>query len=386
MKLLNGLSRSEFLSKYWQKKPLCIQQAIPNFSTPVSQQHLTTLSQLSEVESRIITGSDIETWECHYGPFDHAFFTSLPDKNWTLLVQSVDHHIPAVARLLEQFDFIPNWRVDDIMISLASDGGSVGPHIDQYDVFLLQAEGQRHWQINDKDYTESDLIDHSELKLLSEFNSLQDWILEPGDMLYLPPGVAHYGIAKGDCITISIGFRAPTDQELLAAFADDLPLTQTPFFYTDPELSLQNHCGEIDKHHISYIHQMMINRIIDDETFQQWFGRFITDSRTRDEQINDDCSFEDFDILFKQHHILNRYGDIRISYIQQTDHLDLFIAGQHEQVPANLTEFIQYLSQHRQLEYDKITAMPEKAKVVEILFTMYQFGYFYFDESTLITD
>lgn len=386
MKLLNGLSRSEFLAKHWQKKPLLIQQAIANFKSPINKQQLIELSHESSIESRVVTANETQAWNCEYGPFEPEYFPSLEDKHWTLLVQSVDHFLPEVAELLELFDFIPTWRIDDIMISYANDGGSVGPHLDQYDVFLLQAVGQRQWLINDEDYTEDDLLEDSELKLLAEFNHNKDYLLKVGDMLYLPPGVAHHGIANGDCITISIGFRAPTDHELLAAFADDLPISQAPFFYTDPDLTLQRHCGEIDKQHIDYIYQMMMNRMVNDEQFEQWFGRYISEARSSNEQYHDDCSFDDFDILFKQHQNLIRMGDVRINFIRQTEHIDLFVAGQHDELDHNQLEFIQYLSQHRTIAYDKIANLQYAKQSFGFLYKYYQLGLFFFNESTITTN
>lgn len=387
MKLLNGLSRSEFLQQHWQKKPLLINQALEKFSCPVTKHYLFELACNEQVESRIII-QDLksDSWQCEYGPFELDFFSQLPNTNWTLLVQSVDHHHTDIAALLELFDFIPNWRVDDIMISFAVDGGNVGAHLDNYDVFLLQAEGQRHWHINETDYSDDDYIEDLELKILSEFKSKQDWLLNPGDMLYLPPGVAHHGIAKGECMTISIGFRAPNDQELLSAFVDDLPLNQSPLFYSDPELELQNYSGEINKQQLEYIHELMVSRIVHDNEFEQWFGRFITETRSRLDEVNPEINFEDFHILYKQNKQLIRYGDVRISFIKQQEHIDLFIAGQHKEFKLNEIDFIQFLSQNRKLDYEEVFKFSENEQFLVLLHIFYLDGLYYFDDESTFSD
>ncbi len=387
MKLLNGLSRSEFLQQHWQKKPLLIQQGIPKFKCPISKQQLFELACNEIVESRLII-EDIKenSWQCEYGPFEIDNFKQLSNDNWTLLVQSVDHYHKEIALLLDLFDFIPNWRIDDIMISYAVNGGNVGPHLDQYDVFLLQAYGERHWHINEIGYSDDDFIEDHELKILSEFESEQDWILKPGDILYLPPGVAHHGIAKGECITISIGFRAPNDHELLSAFVDDISMNPSSFFYTDPELELQNHSGEIKKHHIEYIHQMMLSRIVHDDEFEQWFGRFITDNRTFDEIDISEINFEDFDVLYKQQSKLTRYGNVRVSYIQQQDHVDLFIAGQHESLKLNELELVQFLSKSRELLYENVLELSNSEQALNLLHSFYQQGFYYFEDESTFSD
>lgn len=207
--LLGGLSPREFMRRHWQRKPLLIRQAIPGFKPSLSITDIRQLVKREEVESRLIW-RDAKGWNMKTGPL-----SKLPPQkqaNWTALAQSVDLHDDATAALLRQFRFISDARLDDAMISIASDGGGVGPHFDSYDVFLLQAHGKRRWRISQqKDLT---LIPGMPLKILQNFQPEDEYVLEPGDMLYLPPHVAHDGIAEGDCMTISIGFRAPTEATL----------------------------------------------------------------------------------------------------------------------------------------------------------------------------
>jgi len=218
--LLGGLSPADFMRRYWQRKPLLIRQAIPGFKPPLNIAALKKLARRDDVESRLIWRED-GAWQMEQGPFARLPKAGEPD--WTLLVQSVDLHSDAASALLQQFRFIPDARLDDIMISVASDGGGVGPHFDSYDVFLLQAAGRRRWRYGRQQ--DLSLQPGLPLKILSRFTPEHDVVLEPGDMLYLPPQAAHDGIALGDgCMTISIGFRAPTQaalaRGLLEAAAD----------------------------------------------------------------------------------------------------------------------------------------------------------------------
>ena len=223
MQLLGGLSAEEFLQQYWQKKPLLIRQAIPGYSAPLSPDELAGLACEQEVESRLILEKDANApWRLELGPFTESRFSQLPATHWTLLIQKANQLLPQLAELLDQFNFIPNWRVDDVMVSYAPTFGSVGPHLDQYDVFLLQGLGTRRWQISTQDCSQTPLLENTELRILREFTPEQDWLLEPGDMLYLPPRFPHHGVAIDPSITLSIGFRAPGRRDMIGALAHHL--------------------------------------------------------------------------------------------------------------------------------------------------------------------
>ncbi len=245
--LLGGLTPHQFMQEYWQKKPLLIRQAIPGFTPPVDRRALFELADQDDVESRLITFFR-NRWKMDHGPFSAAHLPALKSKQWTLLVQSVNLVNPAIAQLMGQFRFIPDAQLDDVMISYATDGGGVGPHFDSYDVFLLQAHGKRHWQISSQNNLE--LRPGLPLKILAEFQPEEEWTLEPGDMLYLPPQYAHDGVAQGECMTYSIGFRAPGFRELsghfLAWLADSLE--DHPDFhgiYTDSDQKPTEHPARI---------------------------------------------------------------------------------------------------------------------------------------------
>lgn len=214
---ISGMPEPErFLRGYWQQQPVLIRQAFADFRCPISMDEIAGLALEESVESRLIRGSDRVGWDLAHGPFDEATLTGLPERDWTLLVQDVDKLLPELAPVLDRFAFLPRWRLDDLMISIAADGGSVGAHRDRYDVFLLQAEGRRRWLIDHQ--PNSDLEDETggPLRLLRDFRTSDDLMLEPGDMLYLPPGIPHHGIADGNCQTWSIGFRGPKPADLLA--------------------------------------------------------------------------------------------------------------------------------------------------------------------------
>jgi 50S ribosomal protein L16 3-hydroxylase len=209
--LLGGLSPHAFMRRHWQKKPLLIRQALPGVAPPVTRAQLFELAASDAVESRLVV-QDRGRWALRHGPFKRRDLPALKAPRWTLLVQGLDLHVDAAHALLSRFRFVPDARLDDLMVSYASDGGGVGPHVDSYDVFLLQLQGRRRWRIGRVD--DPVLVDGAPLKILSNFVAEQEWLLEPGDMLYLPPHWAHEGVAQGACMTGSIGFRAAGRTEL----------------------------------------------------------------------------------------------------------------------------------------------------------------------------
>ena len=237
--LLGGLSPAQFMKRYWHKKPLLIRQAIPDMQAFLSRGALFDLAARDDVQSRLViqqAASAKQPWRLRHGPFARRGLPPLKQLGWTLLVQSVDLIDARMQALREQFRFIPDVRLDDVMVSYASDGGGVGPHFDSYDVFLLQAQGQRRWRIGRQKNLA--LQEDMPLRILADFQPEQEFVLEPGDMLYLPPRYAHDGVAQGACMTYSIGFRAPDQvelaQALLQGMAEQLADAIPPKRYRDP--------------------------------------------------------------------------------------------------------------------------------------------------------
>ncbi len=264
-----------FLREYWQKKPLLIRNPWSDWQNPLEPDELAGLACAEEVESRLICQNG-NGWQMEQGPLAEERLTGLSESHWTLLVQAVDHHVPAVAELLAPFRFVPNWRIDDVMVSLAADEGGVGAHFDQYDVFLIQGLGRRRWQIGPHCDGGSPLLPHEDLKLLADFEAVEEWVLEPGDILYVPPGIAHNGVAVGsDCMTYSVGFRAPSRSDLLGHYVDEiLDSIAEDDLYRDPDLQRQSNPGEISADALANLQRMMLESLSDPQGFARWFGAF----------------------------------------------------------------------------------------------------------------
>ena len=277
---------ARFLKEYWQKKPLLIRQAFPGYVSPIQPEDLAGLACEEAALSRIVVHDRAnDRWTLRSGPFQEDEFPGMPDHDWTLLVQDVDKWDADVRELLEAFDFLPRWRLDDIMVSFAATGGSVGAHVDQYDVFLLQAQGERHWQIDAGPNPPTAFRDDAELKLLREFTPTHDWVLEPGDMLYLPPGVPHHGVAVNPCLTFSVGMRAPSSAELISDYLDTLVAeADEGVRYHDEDLSPPKDPNEIDADAMKRVVEALnALRMNDPDKLGDWFGRFITTYRAAGE-------------------------------------------------------------------------------------------------------
>ncbi|GMV30672.1 MAG: cupin [Rhodanobacteraceae bacterium] len=280
---LLGMPPAEFLRDYWQKRPLLIRGALADFALPITPEDLAGLACEEAALSRLIERDPKrDLWNVTTGPLDEAIFAGLPRTHWTLLVQDVDKWDMDVAALLERFRFLPRWRVDDVMISYAVDGGGVGAHVDQYDVFLVQGLGQRRWRISDDPHAPKAFRPELELKILAEFAPTHDWVLEPGDALYLPPGIAHDGVAIGDCMTLSVGMRAPAIAEMLGDLVDSLvePLGEDDR-YTDPDLAPARDPYEIDAAALARVGRAVARlRELPDAELHEWFGRYVTAYRS----------------------------------------------------------------------------------------------------------
>lgn len=313
--ILGGISADVFLRDYWQKKPLLIRQAIPDFVSPLDGNDLAGLSLEELVESRIVLEHGETPWQLKQGPFDDDTYSSLPERDWTLLVQAVDQFSPEVAEVLEHFTFLPNWRIDDVMISFAVPGGSVGPHYDNYDVFLLQAEGKRSWKIGQMCDNESLILNHPDLRILEEFEQTDEWVLEPGDMLYLPPRLAHWGIAQTDCMTWSVGFRAPSTAEVVTNYADFvarfLPDEQR---YGDADMSPVQNPSYIRPEDIKRLRQLISEQLDDDRMLLTWFGQYMTEPRYPDLLVGSDISADDLQDTLNQGAVFTRNPTARLAW------------------------------------------------------------------------
>ena len=281
-----NLDRAFFLEQYWQRRPLLVRGAIEGFEPPIDANELAGLAMEEEVEARIIEQHN-GRWQLEHGPFaDNAYQRPAP---WTLLVQSVDHYIPDVEGLRRMVDFIPQWRADDVMVSYAVDGGSVGPHYDNYDVFLLQGEGERLWQLGQNCDESSRLLPHDELRILDQFTVKQEFLLQCGDMLYVPPGLAHWGVARGECTTFSLGFRAPRIVDMVSRWADQLVESiEGAEFYQDPERDTSIRPGEISATDVHQVRETM-RKALESVKDEHWFGELVTEPRSEPPPLDGDA-------------------------------------------------------------------------------------------------
>lgn len=280
--IVDGIGRDRFLRDYWQRKPVLLRQALPGFADPVTPEELAGLACERDVESRLVFTRG-KRWELRNGPFRTRDFTSLADRNWTLLVQSVDQWIPDVRALLRTVPFVPSWRVDDVMISYATRNGGVGPHFDYYDVFLVQGLGSRRWRTGQHCTAADELRTDSGLKLLKHFDTEQEWELHSGDVLYVPPGVAHWGISLDNSLCYSIGFRAPSMADMLLGYSDELAAVQSPDLrFADPRRPQPLRSGEITSADLQQARKLLQHALRDEAALARWFGKQMTQPRCAD--------------------------------------------------------------------------------------------------------
>ncbi|MFJ4374438.1 JmjC domain-containing protein [Pseudomonas japonica] len=345
LQLLGGLTARQFMRDYWQKKPLLVRQAFTDFESPIDADELAGLALEEEVESRLVLEHGETPWELRRGPFTEDTFSTLPERDWTLLVQSVDQFVPEVAELLEHFRFLPSWRIDDVMISFAAPGGSVGPHFDNYDVFLLQGHGKRNWKVGQMCNSDSALLEHADLRILADFEQSDEWVLEPGDMLYLPPRLAHYGVAEDDCLTYSVGFRAPSAAEVLTHFTDFLGQ-----FLTDEERYSDADAQPVsdDPHQIQHdalgrLKSLLNEHMGDERLLLTWFGQFMTEPRYPELVSGEELSEEDLVDSLEQGAIIIRNPSARLAWSEVDDNLLLFASGQSRLLPGHLRELLKLI-------------------------------------------
>lgn len=344
LQLLGGLTAREFLRDYWQKKPLLVRKAFTDFESPIDADELAGLALEEEVESRLVLEQGERPWELRRGPFTEQTFAELPERDWTLLVQAVDQFVPEVAELLEHFRFLPSWRIDDVMISFAAPGGSVGPHFDNYDVFLLQGMGKRNWKIGQVCDSDSPLIAHADLRILADFEQSDEWTLEPGDMLYLPPRLAHYGVAENDCLTYSVGFRAPSAAEVLTHFTDFLSqFLPDEERYSDADAEPARDPHQIQRDSLDRLKALLSEHMGDERLLLTWFGQFMTEPRYPELVSGEALTEEDLLDSLEQGAILIRNPSARMAWSEVDDDLLLFASGQSRLLPGHLRELLKLI-------------------------------------------
>lgn len=375
LQLLGGLTAREFLRDYWQKKPLLVRQAFTDFESPIDPDELAGLALEEEVESRLVLEHGERPWELRRGPFEEDTFATLPERDWTLLVQAVDQFVPEVAELLENFRFLPSWRIDDVMISFAAPGGSVGPHFDNYDVFLLQGHGKRNWKVGQMCNSDSPLIEHADLRILADFEQSDEWTLEPGDMLYLPPRLAHYGVAVDDCLTYSVGFRAPSAAEVLTHFTDFLSqFLPDEERYSDADAQPVSDPHQIQHDALDRLKALLAEHMGDERLLLTWFGQFMTEPRYPEQVAGEALSEEELINYLKQGAILVRNPSARLAWSEVDDNLLLFASGQSRLLSGHLRALLQLICSADALHSENLVEWLEDEEGLTLVCQLVQQG------------
>ena len=379
IKPLGNISQKTFMEEYWQKKPLLVRQAFPDFESPISADELAGIACEEEVNSRIVMEKDGEhPWFPMFGPMSEEIYSSMPETHWSLIVNDLEKYIPELSWIVDRFRFIPEWRLDDLMISYAADQGSVGPHIDLYDVFILQGQGQRRWQINTQPVAKDNQVKGTPLRIQNNFQAEEEWIVEPGDMLYMPPGVSHHGVSLGESLSYSIGFRATSHADLVNEFIGHITQNLSPkLTYQDPDQRIQQHPNEIQQDALERVTEIFKEYLQPDHPeLQRWFGCFSSDTKTSiDTQPEDEInSIEELRELTSTG-ILSRHPASRFAFAQNLENTLLFIDGEDYEVTP---DFAKSLCKLRQIDLDELTEIANKNEL-SLITELYNQGKIYIE-------
>ncbi len=328
---LGGLTAEEFLRDYWQKKPLLVRNAFPDIAYLVGKEDLLDLAQEASAESRIILEKDgKKPWELRKGPFNSKQYKQMPKSHWTLLVQAVDHYLPELADYWQHFSFIPSWRRDDVMISYATPNGSVGKHFDQYDVFLVQGTGQRRWQLGEFCDADAQFLPNTKLRILEDMPVTFDEVVNAGDLLYVPPKLAHYGVAQNDCLTFSFGFRAPSLSHVLEHIVDTaLEQTGAEALYQDIDLQAQNHGAWLNPQHLEKLQQQVLTLLNQPDILSKALAPFLSEAKYEDyEPVGEEVSSDELITALNDGAVICRDPASRFVYVgEQGKAQALYING-----------------------------------------------------------
>lgn len=359
--VFGSLSPGEFLERFWQRAPGWFPAAMPGFRPPITPDELAGLACEEEVESRLVIGNVATRFRLEHGPFEEDRFEQLPRRDWTLLVQDVDKHLPEVARLLEPFRFLPDWRIDDIMVSFAAPGGSVGPHTDQYDVFLLQAQGRRRWQLSER--FAPALRSNCDIKVLERFEPERELIAEPGDILYLPPNVAHFGLALDEAMTFSIGFRAPDQRELSGALARELA-TEAGLGerFTDAGRAIARDASELAADDLARLRDLVRRGLApSDAELDGFIGRYLTRAKHNLELPGEPISPEEVQRrLAGGERLVRRLGS-RWTWFMRGSELWVFAEGSEQRLEPSQRNWLEPLLAHTPISAERLGAEPPLA-------------------------
>jgi 50S ribosomal protein L16 3-hydroxylase len=382
--IFNGeISRERFIRDYWQQRPLLLRGAVDPERLRFPADELAGMACEDGIESRLIRQLGEADWQLQQGPLDEAQFAELPASNWTLLVQDVDKYVPQVADLLDIFDFLPDWRIDDIMISYAVDQGGVGPHTDNYDVFLVQAHGRRRWRLSHNAYGDDQLIPDCPLRVLQRFETHEDWVLEPGDVLYLPPRLAHWGTAEGECMTWSIGMRGPSANELANAWlAHQAEQVATEHFADN--LAHKSFAAEIDATEVAATARLIGNLLPQDgPDYRRWLGSYLTEPKPDFEIDPPQNMLSGEQVLqsLASGRILRRHPWARFAKLAiDAQSTALCSQGMCHILPTARETLIDLVCQSRRLDPHTLLAFPDPSALGDWLAQLFNHGLLIFDD------
>lgn len=378
--LFGTMSTAHFLRHYWQKKPLLVRGAFPDFRDPILPDELAGLSCEDGVESRIVREKGARgSWEVTWGPQEEGAFKELPDRAWTLLVQEANRWVPDVAMLLEPFAFLPNVRIDDVMISFAAPGGSVGPHTDSYDVFLIQGQGERRWMYGDRPLSDPAFEPGLDLRILRSFRAAEDAVLRAGDMLYLPPGFAHHGVAVSPCLTYSVGFRAPNAAEAWSSFAEwAAGTTSASALLEDPPLSPAKNPGDIPVRLLERARQMVRSIDMSDDAIDRWYASFSTRLKPG-HVLEGPARVPSIDVLLERlarGARVRRSEEARFALLprKRDASLLLFVGGTEMQVPADAAPLARMICASRRYEGPGLLSLAKTKRARTLLHQLFCMG------------
>lgn len=369
-----------FLAQYWQKKPLLIKQAFANFEDSITADELAGLAMEGEIESRIVSVNSKEAWQVDHGPFED--FSQYGDTNWTLLVQAVNNWSRPTHDLLAPFAFIPSWRIDDVMVSFSTPNGGVGAHLDQYDVFIIQGSGKRRWQVGAPDSTLTTLLPHPDLKQVSSFEPIIDEITQAGDLLYIPPNHPHNGVSIENSVNFSIGFQAPSSQELWSSFADKLidnNLGEQRF--SDPERALSQASFNITQHDKQQLKAFMLQQLDQEGFYEQFIGQYLTQGHHALEilvPVNDINEEKLNDILSEPDILFMPVSGLKAAIINDNQ-TTLYINGESFALDNSTLELAQHLAQQEPLTTQKVKSFTHCLKNTQLLTNVLNKGYWYIE-------
>jgi 50S ribosomal protein L16 3-hydroxylase len=381
---LGGLTATEFLRDYWQKKPLLVRNAFPELAYRLSPEDLMELAQEDGVEARLVLENGKTPWELRKGPFTAKTFGQLPKTHWTLLVQAVDHYLPELADYLDHFTFIPDWRIDDIMVSYAVAGGSVGPHYDQYDVFLIQGIGQRRWQLGQHCDENTPRVDGTPLRIIAEMKPDFDEVLNPGDLLYVPPGLAHHGVAQNECSTYSVGFRAPALAHLLERVVDAaLEKSGSGRLFADAGRAPATAAGALTEADLDALQAQLLALLDDRDTLRHAVAPFLSEAKYDDyEPQGDEAGPADIRDALAAGALLRRDPASRCLYtVAGARATALYINGEETAFPPRLEGFVRLLADHRRLDAGMLAPWQDDDEALGWLAEQLAVGYWFLDSS-----